>query len=383
MWYDALVVAVLIVCMVRGAMRGVIWQLAGIAGLVLCLVFAETVSAAVGPHVPLAAPLNHWVTLFGAYLVFSFLSFGVARLIHGWIEKTQMTEFNRHLGAVFGLIKGVAICLVLTFFIVTLSPSARTMLQHSRSGYAAAVIMDRLHPIMPEKLHDALEEYIHQLDSPDLPLQHRHDHQHADGGTSHDGDSPADAQPSGGGSPWDWSAPQPGPLNPLDEIVKRIPADRQPEVRGIVEQAYQLTPPGLKADLLDELKAAAPGMILTVASRWLDQVPPPGAGPAPAPTDREGLIADIAARSSSLPAERDRLRGQIDAQLRGLPDGITLGVLRDWRADLTGDGVDPDPQTTRDTNLDQRIIRQLTLQRVSVYQLSQELQDRLRAAARR
>src|SRR5690606_6878512 len=35
MWYDIFVVAVLIVGMVRGAVRGVVWQLAGIAGIVL------------------------------------------------------------------------------------------------------------------------------------------------------------------------------------------------------------------------------------------------------------------------------------------------------------------------------------------------------------
>ncbi|MGD9854267.1 MAG: CvpA family protein [Planctomycetaceae bacterium] len=400
MWYDAFVVAVLIVCMVRGAMRGVIWQLAGIAGLVLCLVFAETVSAAVGPHVPLAEPLNHWVTLFGAYLVFSFLSFGVARMIQGWMEKAQMTEFNRHLGAVFGLIKGIAICLVLTFFIVTLSPSARGMLQHSKSGYAAAVIMDRLHPIMPEKLHDSLEEYIHQLDTPELDLRYsdHHDHNgHEHGADRHDGPndlangSNPDAAPPGNFWSWDSS-----PLvvdtpskNPIEEIVKRIPSANQPQARGVVEQAYQLTPPGLKDDLIDELKAAAPGMILGVASKWLDQAARsaavPGPPPAPAPTDRDGLIADIAARSSSLPAQRDRLRGQIDDQLRGLPDGIALGVLRDWRADLADEGErsDPDPQTTGETSVDKRIIRQLTLQRVSVFQLSQALQDRLRAAAQR
>ncbi|MBX3437972.1 MAG: CvpA family protein [Planctomycetaceae bacterium] len=388
MWYDAFVVAVLIVCTVRGAMRGVIWQLAGIAGLVLCLVFAETISATVGPHITLAEPLNHWVTLFGAYLGFSFLSFGVARMIHGWIEKSQMTEFNRHLGAVFGLIKGIAICLVLTFFIVTLSPSTRTMLQHSRSGYAAAVIMDRLHPVMPEKLHDALEEYIHQLDTPEMPLKHHHDHQHADG-------SQADDFPPGSnwetvtfpntGTHWGGSATEPQSLNPIDEIVQRVPGVNQTQARYLVEQAYQLTPPALKTELIGELKAAAPGTILAVASKWLDQATRPAAnGSSTRPADdRDGLIADIAARTSGLPAQQERLKSQIGEQLRGLPDGITLAVLRDWRADLTGAGQDPDPQTNRDTSVDQRIIRQLTLQRVSVYQLGQELQDRLRAAAQR
>ncbi len=388
MWYDAFVVAVLIFCMVRGAMRGVIWQLAGIAGLVLSLVFAETVSAAAAPYVGLAEPLNQWVTMFAAYLVFSFLSFGVARMIHGWMERAQMTEFNRHLGAAFGLIKGVAICLVLTFFIVTLSPNARTMLQHSKSGYAAAVIMDRLHPVMPEKLHDSLDEYIHQLDAPEFPLKHSDDHLHADADDGHSTGFPAapgpgETVPPGLGGPQYPADGGSTMASVIDEIVRRIPGFGQEQARSVVEQAYQNAPTDLKSDMVNELKTAAPEMILAVATKWLNQSVPPGPHEPAAADDRDGLIREIANGYSSDPmAQADYVR-KIDEWLRGLPDSITFGVLRDWRADLAGSGTDPDPETTIDTSVDQRIIRQLTLQRVSVYQLSRSLQDRLRAAARR
>ncbi len=124
MWYDAVVVAILLFTTVRGAMRGVIWQLAGLAGLVVCVVFAESISAAASPYVALQEPLNEWVVMFVAYLGFSFLAFGLARLMQEAIDKAELKEYDRHLGAVFGLIKGVAFCLVLTFFIVTVSENA-------------------------------------------------------------------------------------------------------------------------------------------------------------------------------------------------------------------------------------------------------------------
>ncbi len=393
MWYDAFVVVVLIFCMIRGAMRGVIWQLAGIAGLVLSLVFAETVSAAASPYVGLAEPLNQWVTMFAAYLVFSFLSFGVARMIQGWMERAKMTEFNRHLGAAFGLLKGVAVCLVLTFFIVTLSADARTMLQHSKSGYAAAVIMDRLHPIMPEKLHDSLDKYIHQLDTPEFPLKHSQDHLHAAGDDSRTAGFPAasgssETVPPGiGGSrnPADGGI---ATVSVIDEIVRRIPGFGQEQARSVVEQAYQNAPPDLKSDLVNELKSAAPEMILSVATKWLNQTlqptaDQPASGQPARADDRDGLIREIANGYSSEPSAQAKYVRKIDEWLRGLPDRVTLGVLQDWRADLAGAGTDPDPETTIDTSVDQRIIRQLTIQRVSVFQLSRSLQDRLRAAARR
>ncbi len=389
MWYDVFVVAVLIVSMVRGAMRGVIWQLAGIAGLILCLVFAETISAAFGPHVGLAEPLNHWVVMFGAYLAFSFISFGVARMIHGWMEQAQMTEFNRHLGAVFGLLKGIAFCLVLTFFIVTLSDDARAMLQNSRSGHAAAVIMDRLHPIMPEKIHESLEKYIHQLDGDGSGLNH--DHEFADGQNGeidpfsnplNEGGGQSSQPPSPWGDSWGQTTPTENTpaLNPIDEIVRRLPSFNQPQARAVVEQAIQNVPPEQKSRLLNDLKSAAPGMIMTVAGQWLRQGSQSSSVQQAVPQDRNALIRDIAAQYSPAPAGQPSIASQVEGTVRGLPDSIAVGFLQDWRADIVGDQTDPDPQTNRNTRVEQRIIRQLTIQRVPVTQLSDSMQQRLRAA---
>ncbi|MEZ6053469.1 MAG: CvpA family protein [Planctomycetaceae bacterium] len=394
MWYDVFVVAVLIVSMVRGAMRGVIWQLAGIVGLVLCLVFAETISATVGPHVALAEPLNHWVVMFGSYLFFSFLSFGFARMIHGWLEQAKMTEFDRHLGSVFGLLKGIAFCLVLTFFIVTLSDDARAMLKTSKSGMAAAIIMDRLHPIMPEKIRNSLDKYIHQLDTPDLPLKHNHDHEIADG---HDGEidifgdpiQPTSGQSAEPSSPWGdlWGQSTPTTpttnapaLDPIDEIISRLPSFNQATARTVVEQAMQNVPPEQKTRMLDELKAAAPGMILTVASQYLKQGSQSSSVQQAVPQDESTLIRDIAAQYSPAPPGQPSVASQVEGTIRGLPDSIALGFLQDWRADLVGDQADPDPQTNKSTSIEQRIIRQLTIQRVPVAQLSDSMQQRLRAA---
>lgn len=164
MWYDFAVLGVLVFCMARGASRGFIFQLATIAGIVLCLMFAETFSGIVGPHISLKPPLNEWVTMFGAYLFFSFIAFGAARMLTKGIEEAGLKEYNSHLGAVFGLAKGVVVCLVATFFLATLD-ATHNVIANSKSGYYAAVTMQKIHPIMPEKLHDALNRYIHSLDN--------------------------------------------------------------------------------------------------------------------------------------------------------------------------------------------------------------------------
>ncbi len=164
MWYDIAVLGVLVYSMARGASRGLVWQLASIAGIILCLMFAETFSGVVGPHISLKPPLNEWVTMFGAYLFFSFIGFGAARMLTKSIEDAGFKEFNSHLGALFGLAKGFVMCLVLTFFLATLD-ATHDVIRNSRSGYYAALTMQKIHPVMPDKLHDALNRYIHSLDN--------------------------------------------------------------------------------------------------------------------------------------------------------------------------------------------------------------------------
>jgi uncharacterized membrane protein required for colicin V production len=408
MGYDIFVVAVLIVGMVRGAVRGVVWQLAGIAGIVLCLVFAETISHIGSPLVNLEPPLNQWVVMFVAYLFFSFLSFGFARLINSALEKAELKEYNKHLGAIFGLVKGAALCLVITFFLVTLSETTRDMLRSSKSARYAAIIMDRLHPVMPEKLRGALDKYIHDLDAPDLDLHFADgDHDHSGGGSPwvpDAGDQPAspDGTPAGDPSGSSGQPTAPTTADALDRLLQQIPGLANDSwTRQTIALIYEATPPERRQQLLEDLKTAGPAMLWAVVQKWQSQPAAPQspsggastpAGPAewgstepvgysqpPAPS-RAQLVTAIASLLARQPQDQPAYEQYISERLTGLPDAVIVGVLQDWKADLTQGATDPDPQTNASTSLDRRIISQLTIQRVSVYQLSQELQNRLMQA---
>lgn len=359
MWYDIVVLAILLYSTVRGAQKGAIWQLAGIAGLVLCLVFAESISAAAGPYVHLEPPLNHWVVLIGAYLGFSLLAYGVAKLLNDSIEKAKFGEYNRHLGAILGFVKGVVICLVLTFFIVTVSEEARGVLKHSRSGMAAAIIMDRLHPVMPEKLHDALDQYIHQLDSEDLPLQYTED-EHS--GHDHEGQ---------GSGPVENLPPE------LEQLVARLPADMQPEFRQAMLRSLNEAESGNRPRLEDQLLSALrsldsnedvtslwntlqqpPDQLLSGLNDWLSGGAPAGQADPVVAQRRQQLLADIASRFSNYPRGQALIQQNIETQLQPLSSDAALALLEDWRADLWGT-PDPDPATNNATPLSQRIVRYL------------------------
>ena len=125
MWYDLLTLGILMYAMFRGAMKGVVWQLATIAALLMCFFFSGSLSHVVAPFIRVEEPLNKWIAMLVLYLGFSFVSFGVARVMHEAIENMRIEALDRHLGALLGLVKGAMFSMFLTFFLVTLSHSAR------------------------------------------------------------------------------------------------------------------------------------------------------------------------------------------------------------------------------------------------------------------
>lgn len=265
MWYDLLVLAILGFFALRGAAKGLLNQLASIAAIVVCLVFAESFSAVFGPMIHLDPPLNHWVVMFGAYLACSFIAFGLARVLDDWLERAKLDSFNQHLGFLFGLAKGGILCLVMTFFLVTLSPAARSALSNSKSAYVAARVMNAIHPIMPARLQEALAKYLHisATGEAELPQQA--------GPTTVPGTSipnvPAQAGSNSSIPSWTPNTPFP-PLNggglssipssggvpaqspplidtqrAIDLFVSQLPASVSGDFRNLIGWSLQNTPP--------------------------------------------------------------------------------------------------------------------------------------------
>jgi membrane protein required for colicin V production len=283
-------------------------------------------------------------------------------MLNDSIEKAKFGEYNRHLGAILGFVKGVVICLLLTFFIVTVSEEARAVLKDSRSGMAAAVIMDRLHPVMPEKLHDALDEYIHQLDSEDLPLEYA-DHEHDHAGHDHAGE---------GSEPVEELPPE------LEQLVARLPAEMQSEFRQAMLRSLNEAETGSRPRLEDQLLSALrsldsnddatslwntlqqpPDQLLSGLNDWLTGASPAGEADPAAAERRQQLLVDIAGRFSTTSRGQAMIRQDIESQLQPLTDEAALALLEDWRADLLR-MPDPNPATSIATPLSERIARYLT-----------------------
>lgn len=169
MWYDAFVLLVLILFTWRGAARGAVWQLAVIGAIVLCVVFAGQLTPILEPHIPLQDPFRHWAAVSVVYLALSLVTFLTARQLRAWLEKVKFVEYDRHWGAILGLVKGGGLVLALTCILLILLPQSRPPIRDSWTGHATQMVVSHVGHLLPQKLVLGLKNAF-ENDSP-FPVQ--------------------------------------------------------------------------------------------------------------------------------------------------------------------------------------------------------------------
>jgi uncharacterized membrane protein required for colicin V production len=160
--YDALMLLIVIVALVQGAWRGMVWQLAPIASLILGYIVAYPVSITAAQYFG-RPPLNRLWAMLAIYAVVSMVVYLFIRSIRESLEKMKLVEFDRHLGALLGAVKGVLFTVALTIGLITVSDDARDIILKSESVTIAARIMNTISPILPEQLNALVQPYVKKL----------------------------------------------------------------------------------------------------------------------------------------------------------------------------------------------------------------------------
>lgn len=163
-WVDVAFLAVVVLSLVAGLVKGLVRQVIGLAAAVLGFVLAAVYYRDLTPAV---LRLVH--NLFAAQFT-SFLLIFVAVLLAGWavghlvskLLKGPFAVVNHLLGGAFGLLKGVLVCGVLTLAMVAFGV-ARTTLQRSVSAPAAFAVAGGIVRVIPRNLGDRFRDAVRDI----------------------------------------------------------------------------------------------------------------------------------------------------------------------------------------------------------------------------
>jgi membrane protein required for colicin V production len=162
--YDLVMLGILAVAALLGYFKGMVWQLAWIAGIAASSYVAFRFSAQAAPYFGQQAPWNRFAAMLALYAATSIGVWLVFRVISRAINAIHLSAFDHQLGLLLGLAKGALLCVVITFFAVTLAPAYRDQIVGSRSGRLVAELIVRADTYLPKEVHDTVEPFVRQFE---------------------------------------------------------------------------------------------------------------------------------------------------------------------------------------------------------------------------
>lgn len=164
--YDLIMLIVLGMSAIFGAIKGLAWQVASLASIIVSYIVACRYRVQVAGMIDTQPPWNMFLAMLILYVGTGFVIWVGFRLMSNVIDKIRLKTFDRHLGALFGLGKGVVFCLLITMFAMTLlGPRQQAAICQSRSGYYISAFLDKAVLILPQEVHSTIGEYLARLDN--------------------------------------------------------------------------------------------------------------------------------------------------------------------------------------------------------------------------
>jgi membrane protein required for colicin V production len=154
-WVDWVFLAVVALSVVVGLVRGLLYEVMSLLGWVVAYIAAHALGATLAPSLPIGAPgsgLNaaaaFAAVFIGTLILWSLLSWLIKRLV----QASPLNALDRALGAVFGLLRGVLVLLVVATA-VSLTPwAASRPWQDSRAAAGLGVMLSGLKPLLPDEV---------------------------------------------------------------------------------------------------------------------------------------------------------------------------------------------------------------------------------------
>ena len=164
LWIDWALLAVLLLSVGIGLMRGFVFEVLALAGWLVAWFGAQWVAPDLAPHLPhlaIGAPgssanlaASVALAFIGLLIVWALMS----RLVRMLVHATPLSVLDRLLGAVFGLLRGVVVLLALAT-VVAMTPAAQwTAWRDSQGARLLDAALKSLKPLLPLLSDPALRQ---------------------------------------------------------------------------------------------------------------------------------------------------------------------------------------------------------------------------------
>ncbi|MDO5566415.1 MAG: CvpA family protein, partial [Planctomycetia bacterium] len=146
---------------IRGGLSGIVSQAMSILSILLSWYVASRYFNLVSGYLPKENTWNQPVSIFVTFILCNIAIRIAAHFIEKTVKFSPLKEFDRQLGALLGLVKGFLLCLVVTFFAVTLTEKSRTAVASSQSGkYLVSTIMYIANIVPDDTRHAAFKKEL-------------------------------------------------------------------------------------------------------------------------------------------------------------------------------------------------------------------------------
>jgi membrane protein required for colicin V production len=156
-WADLLLGAVLLVSLIVGAVRGLVFEALSLAAWVIAYLASPFLAPTVATWLPPATEHGAWQELAALVLAFVLVLVLVsvaARLLRALLHATPLKGVDRLMGAGFGLLRGVLLCLLAAVLLGFTPLRKHPAWEQSHARPLMATVLEMLSPLLPERLHE-------------------------------------------------------------------------------------------------------------------------------------------------------------------------------------------------------------------------------------
>lgn len=163
-FYDIVMLVVLFGAMFFGYTKGLAWQIASVAAVVVSYIAAVRFRGQVAQYVQAEPPFNNIAAMLIIFVASSLIIWLVYAYVNKSLKKAELDGFNRQMGALVGAVLGVLLCMVITMFSVSLlGETAHDSIHHSKLGSYVVRGIWMVHAFVPEDLDASLDPHFEKF----------------------------------------------------------------------------------------------------------------------------------------------------------------------------------------------------------------------------